>query len=183
MGDFNIRKKSDRSVKLICNSMFELLKEKNFEDISITELCNKAELARKTFYRNFKSKEDVIKKSIDMMFREFSNEVHIDKDIEAEKLAYEYFKFWYRRKEFLNLIFENNLFNIVNCQYDLYMRGFRLMMKGEEEMSKDLEYFIIFISGGYWNMLQHWVRKGFSDNPEELAKIWGNHLNKIKCDI
>lgn len=98
MGDFNIRKKSDRSVKLICNSMFELLKEKNFEDISITELCNKAELARKTFYRNFKSKEDVIKKSIDMMFREFSNEVHIDKDIEAEKLAYEYFKFWYRRK-------------------------------------------------------------------------------------
>ena len=54
MGDFNIRKKSDRSVKLICNSMFELLKEKNFEDISITELCNKAELARKTFYRNYR---------------------------------------------------------------------------------------------------------------------------------
>lgn len=179
----NLSKRNRQSIELICNAMFKLLQKQNFNSISITELCEEAQLARKTFYRNFESKEDVIKKSIDYMFKELGKRIDFDKNIDSGKITLEYFNFWYENREFLKIIFKNDLFNILNSQYDLYMKIFRKLMCGEEEMNSELEYTIIFVSGGYWNVLQHWVRKDFKDDPRELAKMWEKHFDKIKYKI
>ncbi|WP_297630875.1 TetR/AcrR family transcriptional regulator [uncultured Clostridium sp.] len=179
----NITKRNRKSIELICNAMFKLLKEKDFKSISITELCEEAQLARKTFYRNFESKEDVIKKSIDYMFKQLGKRIKFDKNMEPKKITLEYFNFWYENREFLKLILKNDLFNILNSQYDLYIKVFRKIMCGEEEMSRELEYTIIFASGGYWNVLQHWVRKDFKDDPKDLAKMWEKHFDKIRCKV
>lgn len=179
----NLSKRNRQSIELICNAMFKLLQKQNFNNISITELCEEAQLARKTFYRNFESKEDVIKKSIDYMFKELGKRIDFDKSIDSGKITLEYFNFWYENREFLKIIFKNDLFNILNSQYDLYIKLFRRLMCGEEEMNSELEYTIIFVSGGYWNVLQHWVRKDFQDDPRELAKMWEKHFDKIKCKI
>ena len=45
----------------IINALFNLMKKKNFENISITEITNKAGVSRNSFYRNFNSKEDIVK--------------------------------------------------------------------------------------------------------------------------
>ena len=42
------------------NAFAELIKEKPFEDISINELCNKADVRRATFYKHFKDKYDFV---------------------------------------------------------------------------------------------------------------------------
>ena len=36
------------------------MNEKSFDDITISELTEKAGLARRTFYRNYSSKEEII---------------------------------------------------------------------------------------------------------------------------
>ena len=41
----------------ITNSLFELMKAKPYNDISITEITDKAKVNRVSFYRNFTSKE------------------------------------------------------------------------------------------------------------------------------
>ncbi|MDE7108180.1 MAG: TetR/AcrR family transcriptional regulator, partial [Clostridiales bacterium] len=49
-----------RSMDLITTALFELLEKTPFAQITISELCKKAGVARKTFYRNFNDKTAVV---------------------------------------------------------------------------------------------------------------------------
>ena len=44
----------------ITTALLELLKEKPLSDITVSELTNKAEIGRVSFYRNYQNKEDII---------------------------------------------------------------------------------------------------------------------------
>ena len=57
----------------ITNAFLELLKEKTLEDISISELTDKAGVGRATFYRNYEKKEDILKAYISEIFSEWIN--------------------------------------------------------------------------------------------------------------
>jgi AcrR family transcriptional regulator len=45
-------------------TLFDLIKTKEFSDISISELVNKAGVGRASFYRKYTSKEDVLSQYI-----------------------------------------------------------------------------------------------------------------------
>ena len=44
----------------ICTALLELLKTNEFKKISISELVRKAGVSRQSFYRNYKTKEDIV---------------------------------------------------------------------------------------------------------------------------
>lgn len=48
-----------------------LIEQKSFLDITISELVKKAGVARSTFYRNYKDKEDIVRVSIRKSIKEF----------------------------------------------------------------------------------------------------------------
>ena len=48
----------------ITNTLINLLKERPIAEISISEICQNACVGRTSFYRNYETKEDVIKKYI-----------------------------------------------------------------------------------------------------------------------
>jgi AcrR family transcriptional regulator len=58
----------------IIEALFILMENKPFSSITITELINKAGVARATYYRNFNSKEDILRKYIHNVLDEFKNE-------------------------------------------------------------------------------------------------------------
>ncbi len=47
-----------RTYTCLLNAMLELLKGKNFDDITVNELCERAVVGRGTFYRHFSDKYD-----------------------------------------------------------------------------------------------------------------------------
>ena len=49
-----------RSQELICRGLCSLMAELPFEEITITRICQEAGVGRKTFYRNYERKEDVL---------------------------------------------------------------------------------------------------------------------------
>ena len=44
----------------ICTALLELMKTKEFKEISISELVRRAGVSRQSFYRNYKTKEDIV---------------------------------------------------------------------------------------------------------------------------
>lgn len=58
----------------IIEALFILMEKKPFSSITVTELINKAGVARATYYRNFNSKEDILRKYIHNILNEFKNE-------------------------------------------------------------------------------------------------------------
>ena len=180
MENYGVKNRNKKSIERISNAMLEILKEKEFDSISITEICNKAEVARKTFYRNFNNKEDVIKTSIDLKLSEFTSTGILTEGVNPLELSECYIQFWYDRKDFLKLLLERNLFSILNYKYDIYMQDLRRLMKGDEEETPEIEYFLKFISGGFWNVLQTWVRKDFKETPKELAKLTAIYMERLQ---
>lgn len=72
------RKKENLRVKSsITKALFSLMAEKSLADIHITELVEKAGVARASFYRNYASKEDVLVTLIRDVLDEFQNEIDL----------------------------------------------------------------------------------------------------------
>ena len=61
-------------IEHITDALLKLLRDKPVGDISISELCDLAGIGRASFYRNFESKEDILRRYINKIFKEWTNE-------------------------------------------------------------------------------------------------------------
>ena len=61
-----------RTYILLLKSLFDLLTEKPFEKITLTELCDRAMIPRSTFYRYFEDKHDLLRFGIYAFFHDAS---------------------------------------------------------------------------------------------------------------
>ena len=71
----------------ITEAMVELLKEKEMSNISISELCDKAQIGRTSFYRNFESKEAIVEFIIERKIDEWDS----SRDKESEEGISQFF--------------------------------------------------------------------------------------------
>ena len=55
----------------ITDALFSLMKDKNFSEITITEIIREAGVARASFYRNYTSKEDVLLTLISFVLNDY----------------------------------------------------------------------------------------------------------------
>ena len=64
-----MEKRIEQTYDKLLKAITLLLKEKDFEDISISELCKKAKVERPTFYNHFKDKEDFVIQIIRYLYK------------------------------------------------------------------------------------------------------------------
>lgn len=63
-----------RTYKLLSDSLMSLLREKSFEDIRISDICDKAMVHRTTFYKHFEDKYQLLDFLLRDMIEEFAKE-------------------------------------------------------------------------------------------------------------
>lgn len=93
----NKRREENQRVKSsITNALLELLRQKNISDISITEIVERAGVARASFYRNYASKESVLTTLIDDVLEDYRSTLRDVREYfytyENVMRSFEYFK-------------------------------------------------------------------------------------------
>jgi len=150
-------------------ALLKLLKNKNLEEISITEITKKAGVGRVSFYRNFNSKEDILKKYTDQLTDEFVKEQTFKYDSTRFK---EYivmlFEHLNKHKEYCKLLYNNNLLYLVKDTFDKYF------LKGTT--NKKEQFNRIYISGGLFNIFEFWLVNGCQESPRELSNMFFNFV-------
>jgi AcrR family transcriptional regulator len=92
--------KTEQSAKRqreIEHRLLALMKQKHFDDISITELCEFVGMPRKSFYRYFDSKEDALEALIDHTLGEYSGFNKTPAELKSRtprREMEEYFLYW-----------------------------------------------------------------------------------------
>lgn len=74
-----IKKTDLRVIKtknLIYNTLIELMKDKTFEEIKVSDICNKALINRSTFYSHYEDKYDLLVDFINSLKNEFISELN-----------------------------------------------------------------------------------------------------------
>ncbi|KPU43249.1 bacterial regulatory protein, tetR family [Oxobacter pfennigii] len=158
------------------SALLLLMKEKPFREIKITEVVDRAQLARCTFYRYYKSKEELLMRCCESIFEELAASMFMGDHHTFYRTALAYFSFWLEHREFFDLLQESNMLYFFMQSHDELM--FRVAKevkpenaeKGGFDFSPKVRYHFFFGMGGFWGMANRWLLHGCKESPEELAQ-------------
>ena len=163
-------------------AFFELLKKKNYDDITITELCKVCEMPRKTFYRYFDSKEDTLYALIEhtmMDFEGFKTRT-TEKNRTLKKEFEKYYLFWYENKELLDVLKKNNLLNrlfeiAINFPINDIINISKFLSDDAALIKKEIFKFSVC---GLTMMVLEWYNDGFRKSVSEMADLSARILSQ-----
>ena len=87
----------------LMDALAALMEEKKFEEITVVEICRRADLSRRTFYRNYSSKEDLFRSCCERLCREYVRCLERDTAYFAAHITEVYFSFWKEHRHFYSL--------------------------------------------------------------------------------
>ena len=168
---------AEDSKRKIGNALFTLMKVYHYREITVTQLAQEAELSRKTFYRLFNDKDEVLALVFDTLFREFFALIRTRGITHYWELVQLYFDFWESRKDTFFLLGKNDLlsrmFEYVYRNAETIFVAIRTTEKGEE-FARPLPYLLAYSVGGMHSMLIKWVELGMSIPSQML-------INQLKA--
>ncbi|MFE4573077.1 TetR/AcrR family transcriptional regulator [Paenibacillus chitinolyticus] len=178
-----IDRRKARTKQLLYEAFIELLKEKNSDAITVTDVSSRAGVNRGTFYLHYRDMPDMLQQLQDEVFQSIKNHArqfnhqeaisYVDRD-ELYPVSVELFKEIARHAEFLRLMF--------GPQGDISYAGrFRKLMASAiyEKIryippvtsSMPRDYFIAYISYANFGMLLHWIESGLNQTPEQMTRM------------
>lgn len=163
-----------QSKNMYVNALIELMNEKPYHQISISELSNKADLSRRTFYRLFKSMDEILLFYIHSLWAKKSDELYNSSDKSYLHTSEFVLHFWYEYKELTILLYRNGLISIMLQFINEISPEIYHVQKANRKLAKKpeaLEYALSYSSGGILNIICTWASKGMDKSPEELMAL------------
>lgn len=155
----------------ITEALLLLLKEKEYKDISITEICNKAGVTRMSFYRNFESKEDILLKKVQTVTDSFLKESAISyKRDTVSNYFVKLFTHMQQQKDLCTALNKAGFIHMIKDEFD------RVFLNAYKHVYD--EYKSLFLAGGIYNVFLFWFINDCRDNPEVLAQRLDDILKK-----
>lgn len=171
-----------RSMECLRKALLQLLDEKKYSQITIKEICGRADLSRQTFYQMFRSIEEVMEYHFSILFQEFARECDSFQNITIPRISYHFFQFFYEHRGFIEILVSNNLVFLLERQFEIYLRKIDLFLTiSNDEMHSD--YLAAYVSGALTQVLIHWFEQSFQPDTEKLSLlaetiITGQHFQK-----
>ena len=156
-----------RSRRWLYEALLLLMKEKPFKDIQITEIADRAQVSRPTFYLHYRSKEELLLSQVDVVF---------EGNYDRLKYCILIFQYWERNAETLRMVMQANLHEAFRERLRMYFSLAISRLTTPEEKSnsneKLQEFIIDFESGGVYQMLIHWIERDMPYSAEMMGSLF-----------
>lgn len=170
-----MKKPLNKAQTAFVNTLLQQMQVKPFNQISVSELSEAAEYDRRTFYRYFQTKEDILYLYSAVLLEAMAN------DMKREALTprsgfLAYFKFWDTHRDFLTLLEKQGfLYFLAEKQDQLLYQHVGLSVQDNlpnrlEQVPEFSQYAYYFTLGGLWQVLVFWIRTGMRQTPEQLTQ-------------
>ena len=157
--------------------------KKSYNDITITELCEKLSIPRKTFYRYFDSKDDTLYALIEHTMAEYQSFPASPNQEGLRTLTGEienYYKFWICHKPLLDVLSKNNMLEkILEVSIGFPVKDMISLQKflpDDSEWARE-KIFKFAVCGLCFQMID-WYKSGFRTSISDMAKISCRTLSK-----
>ena len=169
--------KTERSAarqRHIENVLLEMMKKGSYDSITITDLCEVADIPRKAFYRYFDSKDGALRGLIEHTMADFYRskpEARGPRSLSRELEAF--FVFWYDNRDLIAVLERNNLLGMVvqastNFPID-NMISLQRLLPDEEDDAMRVTIFK-FAIGGLMSIMFEWYNGGFRTSVPDIAR-------------
>lgn len=167
-----------RTKKLLRESLAELMDEKEFKDITVKEITDRADLNRGTFYLHYKDTYDLLEKIEDDLIHTFEiliEEYHpTENNLSAFTIIHQVFDYITENQKICKLLFlnycsenyEKKLLNIITS------KGFEINSRFFADVDKKkAEYKSFFFAYGLFGLVKKWLADDMSIPKEDMVKM------------
>jgi len=161
-----------RTQNAISDAFLSLIQERTYEDISVTDICRRADVVRKTFYNNFHSKDDVVRYLIHGIFYELESKVNI-RQMSVQQILLIVFGFVMENREALLLFYNRGLIRFAHKSISAYITQDHILVKLDKDTvdSRAYKYIAAQISAVLISVIETWIENGFEESVEFLAEL------------
>ena len=158
------------SQRMLLDALNALLKEKEFKDISVSELCNHSGVSRQTFYSLFGSKENILLYQLDVI-NDTKPESHPadNSAMRLDDMCERYARYVTSNYSLLKKLIENELAEV------LFQQFYRAMSSCAQSFvnltDEDREYAALFMSSGLCRLTQKYINEHKKPDKTELERI------------
>ncbi|MBO5305504.1 MAG: TetR/AcrR family transcriptional regulator [Clostridia bacterium] len=170
--------KTEQSTKRqrdIEDCLLSLLEEKHYDDITITELCERFGMPRKAFYRYFDSKDGALYALIEhtyLTYGGFTPEGSKKKRTLREEMS-GFFTFWYQKKSFLDAMNRSGLLpKVIEISLSFPINDYLIISKFLPHQTPwEREQIFKFTAGGLLILVMDWYKSGFKADIASMAAV------------
>lgn len=160
----------------ITKSFFNLLIQKSYQQITIVDITNEAGISRRTFYRIFKDKDDLLDKYLSSLMQEWIVFAKSKRPKSQKEIAKYLFLFWQRFIPELTILVNSNLgpmiLNKYNSDIPKYFTDFhRQLMLNSQYSEGEMLYLARFDIGAIWNVFVYWLNSPKRIPIEDLTQL------------
>ena len=147
------------------NGLLELMQDRSFDTLSVTELCRYLALSRRSFYRYFQDLEDVLASALEHAFQGM---VIANTPLTLRELEDNY-NFWLSQRLLLTALARSGMYGKLT-EYALKYADAESAKPhlADPELSREIQMFII---SGSVSLLIGWYAEGFQKTPAQMARI------------
>lgn len=161
------------SKKCLLEALRGLLEEKEFKNITVSEICSRSGVSRQTFYSLFETKENLLRCHLDQISdREtgHTNTENINDEVmELSDICRRYSEYVISSYGQLRMLIRNNIEEVLFSQFYQAMSSCR---RGFLEMpEEEREYAALFMSAGLCCITQKYVCTHEEPDREELIHL------------
>jgi len=158
-----------------------MLAVKPLYSISISEIAENAKVDRRTFYRHFKSKNEVISYCIHKVSKQYEEIILRYNINDTYSFAKAIFETLVIMKEILQILYKQNLLDLVLTEFEIIYKKYQYQCTEPEILKlENIDYIMAYLRGGFTNIVRKWIVDGCLYSPDKMGKIYEQMLSLIK---
>ncbi|KRF43540.1 TetR/AcrR family transcriptional regulator [Paenibacillus sp. Soil787] len=178
-------KKVDRRIlksqEAMKKAVIELMTEKNFDDITIQDIADRANINRGTIYLHYQDKFDLLDKLIEMHINELAEMGEWACRLDWNNGLLPFFEYFEKNYLFFStMLVSKGAPSFRTRLFDFITEGFIGEIDKESGRNKDLseDVMLQYTGNAYVGVIEWWIRNGMPSSPQAMAKQVGALLER-----
>jgi AcrR family transcriptional regulator len=176
-------KRSRRTRAWLLETLLKLLENKKYSEITVTELTEKADIARQTFYRNYDSMDDILLSRLNeivdeylaKVFKNLETKKDPDWDFEVRQLIL----LWQQNEVVFRALKKAGLdYQVMEKLSHLFTR-FHMKAQNLRELDDKQQFLVYYLAGGVFMVLNKWFENDMKFPMKLLTDLFKKAANSV----
>lgn len=164
--------------QVLKESLIELLKEQPINKVTVSAICQKADVNRSSFYLHFRDAYDLMEQvELDLTRQLEAALLDTSLNMLSHDMVIRIFQTIDDNRELCSVLLGLNgdrdfLGRVISAQKERTMKSWKHLVPAFD--NEELDYLYNYITFGSVGVVEKWVLGGFSEEPEHIARMLSN---------
>ena len=166
-------RRSQRTRYLLSAALVELIREKDYNTITVSDIIDRANVGRSTFYAHYRDKDDLFVGELDRVIEVLSHRIPDQEESPFFPSLGLFRHVGEEYKLYKALLWTSGIDLLIkHLQISLSNRIEQGLKKNERDFEIPLPILANFIAGSFLTLLKWWLENKMIYSPEEINKIF-----------